>query len=255
MSMAPRESLTTDAAEIEKFSALADSWWDEAGPFKPLHLLNPVRIAYIRDAMSTHLNLRATPPLSGARILDVGSGGGLLAEPLSRLGAAVTGIDASEKNIKIAALHAQQEGLSIDYQATAIEAFSGNVQNGNRPAYDAVLAMEILEHVADVPLFIHHCSQALKPGGLLFFATINRTLKSLALAKFGAEYILRWLPIGTHDWQKFLKPSEIILEGEKHGLQLLEMRGVSYQPWKQHWALSDDLSMNFMLVMKKADKN
>lgn len=233
-----------DTKEVEKFSALAEQWWDVNGTFRPLHVFNPVRIAYIRDTVQAHYQRSPSPtPLQGLRLLDIGCGGGLLAEPMARLGAAVTAIDASEKNIAIASLHAQQSGLPIDYRCISVEALAAS-----EAAYDVVLAMEVVEHVADVGSFLSAAGQLVKPGGLLFVATLNRTLKSYALAIVGAEYILRWVPKGTHDWQKFLKPSEIESHMRHKDIKLTNIQGVSYNPLKGKWGLSQDVGVNYMMV-------
>lgn len=246
-----KKKSTVDRAEIEKFSAMADEWWNESGKFKPLHRFNPVRVRFIRDTLLEHfsaLNTQHSAPLKGLSLLDIGCGGGLLCEPMARLGAKVTGIDASDKNIKVAALHAREEGLVIDYKCTSAE------EMNKKQKYDAVLAMEIIEHVSDVPSFIEHCASLVKPDGLLFFATLNRTVKSYALAIVGAEYILRWIPRGTHDWNKFLRPSEIVLQTEPHGLKARTIQGVSFNPLGQQWSLSDDVDVNYMVVLQKGKK-
>ena len=198
---------TVDDAEIEKFSKMAAEWWDPFGKFKPLHKFNPVRIDLIRDRIMAHFRLeRSTQkPLSGLRLLDIGCGGGLVAEPMTRLGAAVVGLDAAEKNVKTAATHAAETGLDIDYRHGTVE----ELHAAGEPPFDVVLNLEVVEHVADVPLFLQTSANMVKPGGLMVIATINRTLKALATAKIGAEYILRWLPRGTHDPRKFVKPAEV----------------------------------------------
>ena len=226
---------TVNAAEVAKFTAMADEWWDVNGKFKPLHQMNPVRIGYIKNKIGE---------LKDARILDIGCGGGLLAEPLARLGAKVTGIDASEKNITIAKLHAEKENLSIDYQFTTAETL-------RTEKFDAVTALEIIEHVDNVPQFIAACSALVKPDGLLFISTLNRTAKSYLGAIVGAEMVLRWLPRGTHDWKKFMKPAEIIGEAEKQNLTLLTIDGFSFSPLSQQWKITRDVSMNYILVFKK----
>ena len=244
---------SVDPGEIAKFEAMADEWWDESGKFKPLHQLNPVRIKFIRDTTRNHFSALSTQhsaPLKGLRLLDIGCGGGLLSEPLSRLGAKVTGIDASEKNIKIAQLHAETEGLDIDYRCITAEEFL-NTEHRAPNTFSVVTAMEIIEHVADVPSFIESCCSLVKPGGLLFFSTLNRTVKSYAMAIVGAEYVLRWLPRGTHDWNKFLRPSEIVIEAEKHGMKALDVCGVTYNPLNSQWSLSEDTDVNYMVVLKK----
>ncbi|MCP5361276.1 MAG: bifunctional 2-polyprenyl-6-hydroxyphenol methylase/3-demethylubiquinol 3-O-methyltransferase UbiG [Hyphomicrobiales bacterium] len=247
-------STSVNPEEIAKFTAMAETWWDPEGKFAPLHRLNPVRIAYIRDAMMAHFaqQLAGMPtlkPLSGIRILDIGCGGGLLSEPLARLGADVTGIDAGEQNIKTASLHAEKEGVNLAYHCTTAEALLAITPE---TSYDVVLAMEIIEHVADVGVFMQSVCALVKPGGLLFLATLNRTIKSFMFAIVGAEYVLRWLPRGTHDWRAFLTPSEITLRHlEPNGLQLRHCTGVRYQPIAKTFCLSDDLAVNYMLMAEK----
>lgn len=239
---------SVDPREVERFSALAEAWWDPFGDFRPLHKLNPVRIAYVRDAVSIHFgrDLRRTRPLQGFAILDIGCGGGLLAEPLARLGAQVTGIDASERNIEIARAHADQGGLEIDYQATGAENL---VQRNKR--FDVVLNMEVVEHVADVSAFLGASLALLKPGGIMVVATLNRTLQSFAFAILGAEYVLRWLPRGTHDWNRFLRPSELAAALRAHGARIVELKGVRYSPLTDRFALSKDISVNYMALAEK----
>lgn len=231
---------TIDEKEVEKFSRIADEWWDESGKFKPLHKFNPVRISYILRKIEKNFT-----KISGLKILDVGCGGGLISEPFASMGADVTAIDASEKNIAVAKIHAEKSGLKIDYHAMAAEELAKSEKK-----FDVVLALEIIEHVADVENFVKSCAKLVKPNGLLFVATMNRTLKSLALAKFAAEYVLRWLPAGTHDWKKFLKPSEINSHAEKLGLNLREMRGFSYNILNNEWKESDDLEVNYIALFQ-----
>ncbi len=233
-------SPSIDQQEIEKFSSMAEEWWDENGKFKPLHKFNPTRIKYIKDKI-----IQKFTSFSSITLLDIGCGGGLLCEPMTRLGAKVTGIDASEKNIKIASLHAQEQELDINYICTSAEELA---EKENK--FDVVLSMEVIEHVADVESFLKACHKLLKPGGLLFIATINRTVKSLLLAKIGAEYILKWLPRGTHDWKKFLRPSEIWQYLSKENLQILEIKGMSYNLINSQWSLSDDISVNYIMVLE-----
>jgi 2-polyprenyl-6-hydroxyphenyl methylase/3-demethylubiquinone-9 3-methyltransferase len=236
---------TVDNDEIERFSRIASEWWNPTGKFKPLHQINPLRIGKIRDTACQHFgkNAQDAAPLSGLSLVDIGCGGGLISEPMCRLGAEVTAIDASEKNIKTASLHAQQGGLSIDYQCTTAEALAASgVQ------YDIVLALEIIEHVSDVELFLSTLSTLVKPGGLLFISTLNRTAKSYAMAIVGAEYVLRWLPIGTHQWKKFLRPSEICRPLRAHGIEVTQMTGMVYNPINGSWRWDEkDLSVNYML--------
>lgn len=227
-----------DPKEIEKFSRIADEWWDENGKFKPLHKFNPIRLAYLRRRIEEKFD-----KISQVKILDIGCGGGLVAEPLCRMGADVAAIDASEKNIQVAKIHAEKSGLKIDYRVSTAEEMNEK--------FDVVLALEIIEHVADPQGFINSCSKLLKDDGLLFVATINRNLKSLALAKIAVEYVLRWLPVGTHDWQKFLKPSEINDYATKTGLKLSQLRGFNYNILNDSWKESDDVSMNYIACFKK----
>ena len=234
---------SVDENEIAKFSAMADEWWDLNGKFKPLHKFNPVRISYIRDNVLSHFNKE---DFKGLNILDIGCGGGLLSEPMARLGADVTSIDASQKNIKIASLHSKQSELKIDYQCTSAEELAKKAKK-----FDVVLNMEVIEHVADVESFMQACCHLVKPGGLMFIATINRTIKSYALAIVGAEYVLRWLPKGTHDWNKFLKPSQVEEHIRNNGMGLQKLQGVSYNPLLDKWSLSSDVDVNYMMLSGK----
>jgi 2-polyprenyl-6-hydroxyphenyl methylase/3-demethylubiquinone-9 3-methyltransferase len=248
--MAETAQTTVDPAEIERFSRIAEEWWDPAGKFAPLHQLNPVRIGYIRDRAATHWQRDALSgsPLNGLDLLDIGCGGGLLSEPMARLGAKVTGIDAAARNIATASLHAEGQDLAIDYRATTAESLA----EANK-RYDIVLALEIVEHVADVELFLRTCGALVKPGGLLFLSTLNRTAKSWALAIAGAEYVLRWLPRGTHDWKKFLKPSEVVRGLRGGAIEAQEIVGVVYSPLSRAWSLNKaDLDVNYMLYGTKA---
>ena len=236
---------TVDPAEIERFSRIAEEWWDPTGKFAPLHRLGPVRIGYIRDRAAAHWGREALSgqPLKGLSVLDIGCGGGLLSEPMARLGATVTGVDASARNIAVAGLHAGKQALEIDYRQGTAEALAkGDAR------FDIVLALEIVEHVADVDLFLKSCGGLVKPGGLLFLSTLNRTAKAWALAIAGAEYVLGWLPRGTHDWKKFLKPSEAVRGLEAGGITTREIVGVVYSPLSRAWSLNKaDLDVNFML--------
>lgn len=245
---------TVDAAEVERFSRIADEWWDEAGKFAPLHRLNPARIGFIRDRVATNFGRNPLDfgpdgkgPLQSFAMVDIGCGGGLVCEPLARLGATVTGIDASDRNIGVARLHAERMGLAIDYHATTAEALR---EQGKR--YDVVLALEIVEHVADVDLFLACCAELVKPGGLLILSTLNRTTKAFALAIIGAEYVMRWLPRGTHDWRKFLKPSEVARGLRAAGLSIEELAGIIYSPITGRWRIDPhDLDVNYMLLAAK----
>ncbi len=245
----PYQKATIDPEEIAKFSAMAEEWWDPFGKFKPLHKFNPIRLAFIRDTVCTHfaLDRHAKLPLKGLRLLDVGCGGGLVAEPMCRLGAEVTAIDGAERNIKTAIAHAGPAGLEINYQATTIEA----LDEAQEAPFDIVLNLEVVEHVADVDLFLQTSAKLVKPGGIMIMATINRTAKALMLAKIGAEYILRWLPAGTHDPRKFVKPSEASAALSKAGLQVITETGVTYNPFLDIWRISEDTSVNYMLTAIK----
>ncbi|MBV8939581.1 MAG: bifunctional 2-polyprenyl-6-hydroxyphenol methylase/3-demethylubiquinol 3-O-methyltransferase UbiG [Alphaproteobacteria bacterium] len=228
---------TVDPEEIRRFSAMAHAWWDPHGAFKPLHDINPVRIGYILA--------HAAP--AGRDVLDIGCGGGLVAEPMARLGAHVTAIDAAEKNIAAARLHAEQSGLNIDYRCMTAEALAAG---GAR--FDLVLALEIVEHVADVDGFVAACLTLLRPGGTCVFSTLNRTAKSFALAVVGAEYLLRWLPRGTHHWKKFLRPSELAAAARRHGGEVKEMTGMRLNLLTGRWELdAEDLSVNYLMVVRK----
>ena len=247
--MAESAHTTVDPAEIERFSRIAEEWWDPAGKFAPLHRLNPVRIGYIRDRAAAHWQRDPLSgvPLHGLSVLDIGCGGGLLSEPMARLGARVTGVDAAARNIRVAAQHAGKQGLDIDYRPGAAEALADAGAQ-----FDIVLALEIVEHVADVPLFLQSCGRMVRPGGLLFLSTLNRTAKAWALAIAGGEYILRWLPRGTHDWRKFLKPSEVVNGLGAAGIEAQEIVGVVFSPLSRAWSLSkSDLDVNYMLYGSK----
>jgi 2-polyprenyl-6-hydroxyphenyl methylase/3-demethylubiquinone-9 3-methyltransferase len=241
-------SSTIDPKEIEKFTKIADEWWSETGKFKPLHQFNPIRINYIRSKIVEHFSLdqKSLTPFTNLDILDVGCGGGLISEPFTKMGAKVTGIDAGAQNIEVAKIHAEKSGLEINYQNICAEELAEADKK-----FDVVFALEIIEHVADVEKFVESCADLVKPGGIIFIATINRNLKSLALAKIAVEYILRWLPAGTHDWKKFLKPSEINAEAEKFGLKLRASRGFNYNILKSEWSVSDSLDVNYMMVFYK----
>jgi 2-polyprenyl-6-hydroxyphenyl methylase/3-demethylubiquinone-9 3-methyltransferase len=244
--MSPATTVDTD--EVEKFSALAEEWWDPRGKMAPLHKFNPVRLAYIRDALCNHFDRtpKQVPSLGGLRLLDIGCGAGLLCEPLTRLGAALVGVDPSGKNVAAARLHAQESGLAIDYRVGTAEALA---DAGER--FDVVLAMEVVEHVADVNLFVRRCAEMVRPGGLMILATLNRTLKSFALAIVGAEYILRWLPRGTHQWDRFVTPNELEIAVELGGLQVIDTRGVIYNPLTDSWQLGRDTDVNYMLTAER----
>jgi 2-polyprenyl-6-hydroxyphenyl methylase / 3-demethylubiquinone-9 3-methyltransferase len=246
--MPPVRSSTVDEAEVDRFSRLATEWWDPRGKMAPLHKLNPVRLTFIRDQAAAQFDRdpKRLDSLSGLRILDIGCGCGILAEPLARLGAHVVGADPSSTNIEAAKLHAAGAGLTIDYRCTDAEALA---DAGER--FDVVLAMEVVEHVADLDLFVQRCAEMVKPTGLMFVATINRTLKSFALAIVGAEYILRWLPRGTHQWSKFVTPGEIKRRLTKNGLPLIDETGVIYNPLSDRWQLASDMDVNYMIVTSR----
>ena len=240
---------TVDSTEIAKFNAMAEAWWDPHGDFKPLHQLNPTRIAFLRDAAAQHFGRVASDdaPLESLSLCEIGCGGGLLTEPMRRLGAEVTGVDPSHRNVGIARAHAEKSGLKITYLQCAAEDM---VEREER--FDIVLAMEVVEHVANVDAFIASCAQLVRPGGLMFFSTINRTAKAYALAIVGAEYIMRWLPRGTHDWRKFLKPSEAVRGLRGGGVEAQEIVGVVYSPLSRAWSLNkNDLDVNYMLYGSK----
>ena len=238
-----------DPEEVGKFSAMAAEWWDPKGKFKPLHKFNPVRLGFIRDTACLHfgLNERARKPLEGLRILDIGCGGGLVSEPMARLGAQVTGVDASEENIKTAMTHAEEAGVKVDYRAGTAE---GLIEEGVGP-FDLVLNLEVVEHVADPAGFLKNTAGLVRPGGLMIASTLNRTPKAFALAIVGAEYVLRWLPPGTHDFSKFLAPEQVIGPMEDAGLETERPQGVSFNPISDQWRLSSDTKVNYMVVGKR----
>jgi 2-polyprenyl-6-hydroxyphenyl methylase/3-demethylubiquinone-9 3-methyltransferase len=232
---------TINKKEIEKFSKIAEEWWDPAGKFKPLHKFNPIRISYIKDNIIKTLNLKnKEKPLKKVSILDVGCGGGLLSEPMKKLGAEVVGIDASEKNIQVAKLHAKKNNLEIEYLCTSPENFNKEMK------FDVVLNMEIVEHVEDIDFFLKSSANLLKKGGIMFVATLNKTLKSYLFAIIGAEYILRWLPVGTHEWEKFVKPKDLIKTLEKYKLKLDRIDGMKLDLIKDQWNISSDQSVNYI---------
>ena len=227
--------------EIDKFSKIADEWWDPEGKFKPLHKFNPIRIKYIKDNIIYSFKLKSKEkPLQKINILDIGCGGGLLSEPMARLGANVTGIDASDKNIKIAKLHAKKNKLNINYFCSSPEKLK------TKKKFDVILNMEIIEHVEDINFFIKSCSKLLKKNGLMFVATLNKTLKSYVFAIIGAEYVLRWLPIGTHDWEKFVKPEDLKNILSKNNLKIEKIDGMNFDIFKDEWNISKDTSINYI---------
>ena len=232
---------TINKKEIEKFSKIAEEWWDPKGKFKPLHNFNPLRISYLKDNIVKTFNIQKKDKiLSGVKILDIGCGGGLLCEPMSRLGAEVFGMDASEKNVEIAKIHAKKSNLNIKYFCSSPEKFKSDLK------FDVILNMEIIEHVEDVDFFLKSCSKFLRKNGIMFVATLNKTLKSYLFAIIGAEYILKWLPIGTHEWEKFVKPDELIRITKKYELTLNDLRGVKLNLLTNNWELSADKSINYI---------
>jgi 2-polyprenyl-6-hydroxyphenyl methylase/3-demethylubiquinone-9 3-methyltransferase len=242
---------TVDTAEVERFSRHAGDWWAPRGPMAALHKFNPVRLAYIRDQAAARFGRdpRRLDCLKGLRILDIGCGGGILSEPLARLGAGMVGVDPAEENIEVARAHAEEQGVAVDYRTGTAEALA---EAGE--AFDVVLAMEVVEHVVDVLLFVSTCASMVRPGGLMIAATLNRTLKSFALAIVGAEYVLRWLPRGTHQWDKFVTPRELETAIENSGLRVTGERGVVYNLFADRWQLSSDMDVNYMLVAERPEQ-
>ena len=237
---------TINKDEIQKFSLIADEWWDVDGKFKPLHMFNPIRIEYILDMVCDHFGTdKNKDPLKNLKLLDIGCGGGLISEPMSRLGANVTGIDASEKNIKVAKIHSNKSNLKINYIHTSPE------QLNEKQKFDVILNLEVVEHVQDLNLYLKSCEKLLKSNGIMFTATINRTFVSYVKAIVGAEYILRWLPIGTHDWNKFLKPEELEEKLNKLKLPTKDISGLVFNPFSKKWKKSNDLSVNYIITVRK----
>ena len=237
---------TINKKEIEKFSKMADEWWDTEGKFKPLHKFNPLRISYIKKKVISHFNIKSKIlPFKNIALLDIGCGGGLLSEPMCRLGAKVTAIDASQKNINLASYHSKKNKLKINYLCTSPEKLN------LKKKFDVILNMEVVEHIDNLNLFLKKNSSLLKKNGIMFVATINKTLKSYVFAIVGAEYILRWLPIGTHDWNKFVKPEKLIEIGKKNRLELVDIDGVSFNILKNEWFFSRDSSVNYISQFKK----
>jgi len=237
---------TIDAAEIKQFNDIAAQWWDESGPLRPLHKLNPARMEYIKRQLCDHFRRDAESftPFAGLRLADIGCGGGLVAEPLCRLGAKVTGVDAGAENIKVARAHAAQQGLKIDYKVTTVEKLAAEGKK-----FDVVTALEVVEHVADLALFLASCCELLKKNGVLILSTLNRTPKSFLLGIVAAEYVLRWLPTGTHDWKKFLKPSELARPLTQQGLAIVDISGLVYNPLSRQFSISKtDIGVNYLMV-------
>lgn len=240
---------TIDPGEVARFDRMARDWWNPTGPMRALHKLNPVRLQYIRDTACRHFGRdeRASRPFDDLTVLDAGCGGGILSEPMARLGARATGLDPAPNNITVARLHAEQSGLTIDYREEAVETVVARAEQ-----FDIVLAMEVVEHVTDVQAFVAACCAAVKPGGLLVMATINRTLRAFALAIVGAEYVLGWLPRGTHQWEKFVTPEELADAIAQGGLAVIHRRGVIYNPLADQWLLARDTSVNYMVAAERA---
>ncbi|TCU10588.1 bifunctional 2-polyprenyl-6-hydroxyphenol methylase/3-demethylubiquinol 3-O-methyltransferase UbiG [Rhizobium sullae] len=241
---------TIDQSEVDRFSAMAAEWWSPTGKFRPLHKLNPVRLTYIRDKAAENFSrdTKGPRPLEGLRVLDIGCGGGLLSEPVARMGATVVGADPSEKNIGIASTHAQASGVTVDYRAVTAEQLSEAGET-----FDIVLNMEVVEHVANVDFFMTTCARMVRPGGLMFVATINRTMKAAALAIFAAENILRWLPRGTHQYEKLVRPEELEKPLTANGMTIIERTGVFFNPLANQWNLSKDMDVNYMLLAKRPE--
>jgi 2-polyprenyl-6-hydroxyphenyl methylase/3-demethylubiquinone-9 3-methyltransferase len=243
----PRRS-TIDAGEVERFSALSAEWWNPNGKFRPLHKFNPVRLSYIRDQVAARFgrDIHAARPFEGLRFLDIGCGGGLLCEPMARLGATMVGADASATNIEVAKLHAAESGVTIDYRAAPAEDLADAGEK-----FDVILNMEVVEHVSDVGLYLARCSEMVRPGGIMFVATINRTLKALGLAIIGAEYVLRWLPRGTHQYGRLVRPDELEKALSEAGMTVVDKTGVIYHPLADRWQRSKDMDVNYMVMAEK----
>jgi 2-polyprenyl-6-hydroxyphenyl methylase/3-demethylubiquinone-9 3-methyltransferase len=244
-----KASPSIDPAEVERFSALAETWWDPRGSMAPLHRLNPARLGFLRERLTAHFarEAKGLRPFAGLRMLDVGCGGGLISEPLARLGAAVTGIDAAEANIGVARAHARSGDLDIDYRQASAEELAAA---GER--FDGVLALEVIEHVADVDAFLHAVATLVRPGGAFVASTLNRTPRSLLFGIVGAEYVLRWLPRGTHRWDRFVRPSEFASGLRRQGLQVRDIRGLVYDPLTREWRLGPDVGVNYLVYAARS---
>ena len=242
--MSTVEATTIDPEDVARFSAIANEWWDPDGKFKPLHRFNPIRLQYIRDRLCAQFgrDTQSLRPFDGLRVLDVGCGGGLISEPLSRMGADVTGIDASDRNVGTARVHAEKSGLDIDYRVTTVEELAAMGDT-----FDAVISMEVVEHVADVDLFLDGCATLMDANGAIVLATLNRTPKSFAFGIVGAEYIMRWLPRGTHDWKKFVRPSELARGLRRNRVSVDDISGLTFNPLSGEWKISNDVSVNYVL--------
>ena len=246
--MSAGNTSTIDPKDVAKFSAIADEWWDPEGKFKPLHQFNPIRLQFIRDRLCDHFDRDplSMHPLKGLSVLDVGCGGGLIAEPLARMGAKVTGIDASEKNTVTAQVHAAESGLNIDYKATTVEELAAVGE-----IFDAVISLEVVEHVANFELFIKGCADLMGVNSAILIATLNRTPKSFAFGIVGAEYIMRWLPRGTHNWKKFIRPSELTSALRRNRVVTEEIAGLSFNPFTNKWRVNEDVSVNYVIFGRK----
>jgi 2-polyprenyl-6-hydroxyphenyl methylase / 3-demethylubiquinone-9 3-methyltransferase len=249
MAQASNTARTLDAEDVARFARLSGQWWDERGPFRPLHRINPLRLTYIRDQLCRRFRRDAKGPasLAGLSVLDIGCGGGLVCEPLARLGADVTGIDPAAENVEAAKAHAAAAGLDIAYEAATAEELAARGES-----YDAVLLLEVVEHVPDVPAFIKTVAPVVRPGGVMILSTLNRTLKAYALAIVGAEYILRWLPVGTHQWERFVKPEELAAALSAAGLSLTDTEGLIYDPFADEWHLGPDTDVNYFSTATRA---
>jgi 2-polyprenyl-6-hydroxyphenyl methylase/3-demethylubiquinone-9 3-methyltransferase len=246
--MTPPPSSTLDSAEVHRFAQIAGEWWDPHGKFRQLHRMGPARLTFIRDCLLRHFKrgAGAGPPLTGLTVLDIGCGGGLISEPLARMGGRVTAIDPAEENIEAARRHAEPQGLAISYHAGRVEDLLSE-----SPAFDAIVCLEVLEHVPDPQVFLNVCASLVRPGGVLILSTLNRTLKAYALAIVGAEYILRWLPAGTHQWERFVTPEELARYLASAGLGAVEFRGLVYSPFTDRWSLSTDTDVNYLAAAAK----